>query len=67
MLTREELKKAYQEVKDTQHKFEEFANKEDELDYIKSIQNDRAEALKNLADAIDKVLWELYEDRNCDY
>ena len=67
MLTREELKKAYQEVKDTQHKFEEFANKEDELDCIKSIQKDRAEALKNLADAIDKVLWELYEDRNCDY
>ena len=40
---------------------------QDELDYIKSIQKDRAEALKNLADAIDKVLWELYEDRNCDY
>ena len=63
MLTREELKKAYKEAKETQYFFEECEENATE-DYLKRIQHSRVEALRDLANAIDKVLWEVYDDPN---
>ena len=62
-MNRQELKRVYTKAKEMQYKFEELEATET-TDYIKRIQHSRVEALRDLTKAIDKVLWEVYDDPN---
>ena len=62
-MNRQELKRVYVKAKEMQYKFEELERTATE-NHIKRIQQSRVEALRELVRAVDRVLWEVYDDPN---